>query len=385
MPIGFILNIMQKRIVELSQIFIILLFVLVLVLFLQLFYVCGSPVAYKDFNGYPPGARSHSMGSVGIALLDNPFASFYNPAALCFLKTSYFVFDFQISRSKTHTQENQSTLPGLSGVGINCISTVNPSGGVTWRPLSRKKEEKKTLVFSVELQETLSIESKLEYSTDEFYLTLTTLTGTQIDDITEKPLLGINLKYYRAILAESEVKKTKTTPVDASSNFDTGNGFGIDLGFSYMKNPILLGITINDIFSKVYWTDYDNDRIHTKTGAGITTFFLDQWAISTDLRYDGGLKKTGVYTGTEYRIGKIKKEEKKLLFGQPKNEDKSLWAAIFRIGARLDNVKRKKEIIYSLGFGYSLSQFNFDIAFSGDKELVKSKSFSSQISILVIY
>lgn len=371
---------MLKGIPELSYI---LIFLIILSLVLLLFSpITGSPVTERDFTGFSPGARSLAMGNVGIALPGDPFVSFYNPAAVCFIKNNYLLFDFLDMRR--NSLENHS-LPEFAGIAIDFISIVNPSGGLTWHPLASMRVEEITTLFSDELQETLSVESKIEYRTDEFYLTLTTLASEMLGSLAGVPLFGINIKYYKANLAVSEVKKSKTTPVDASSNIDTGNGFGIDLGFAYVKGPFLFGFAVKDIFSKVYWTDYESDRIHTKIGAGFSTFFLERWILSTDLRYDSGLKKTGLYTGIESRFFEKKKEKKKLNIGQSKEDHRPLGGGFLRFGARLDDLKIKEDVVYSLGFGYSLSRFCVDIAFFGDKELIKEKSISSQVSILVIY
>ena len=371
---------MLKGIPKLS--YLLSLSILLSLVFLPFFPIIGSPVTERDFTGFSPGARSLAMGNVGIACPGDPFVSFYNPATLCFIKNNYLLFDFLDMRR--NSLENHY-LPGFAGIAIDFISIVNPSGGITWHPLASTRVEEKKILFSDELQETLSVESKIEYRTDEFYLTLTTLSSEMLESLTGVPLVGINLKYYKANIAESEVKKSKTAPVDASSNIDTGNGFGIDLGFAYVKGPFLFGFAIKDIFSRVYWTDYDSDRIHTKIGAGFSTFFLERWILSTDLRYDSGLKKTGLYTGIESRILKKKKQKKKLNVGQPEEEYEPWSGGFLRSGIRLDDIKRREEVVYCLGFGYSISRFCFDIAFFGNKELIKKKNISSQVSILVLY
>ena len=344
--------------------------------------IACSPILEEDLNGYFPGARSHGMGNVGISIPNDPFTSFYNPAALCLLTNTYIGID--LINQSDGSNNDHSNLPGIAGFSMDFVTFARSSGGVTWRPLQRRIEEKTTILFSDESQETVTVESKLEYRTDEFYLTLTTLTSESLDDLSGKPLVGLNLKYYRAYLAESEVTKNHTY-VDATSNFDTGNGFGIDFGFIYLRKPLLFGFAVKDIFSKIYWTEYESDRIQTKTGIGISTFLFEQWTIYTDLRYDSGLRKGGFYSGIEFTPTKKGKNKRVLSTRQLQNKNKSLNGGSFRLGASIKDIKKGNDITYSLGFSYTFSLFCFELALSGDQNLLNSKKFSSQASIFVIH
>lgn len=355
---------MIERIFKLSILFVF--FIAVSIFFFPFSTTFSSPIEIENLNGFPPGARSLGLGNTGIALPADPFSSFYNPAAICLLQRGYILFDLR----DTKRNSSFTTLPSISGKTIDLISIVHPTGGITWRPLSKAIIEKDTIIFSDVLQETLHVISKLEYRADEIYLTLTTLSGGNLLNLHMKPLFGINLKYYRVNLAESKITKSKTTSIDASSNIDTGNGFGIDFGFAFMKSPILLGLVVKDIFSKVNWSDYESDRISTKIGAGLSASFTERIMLSLDFRYDTGLKKTGLYVGMDSNLYKKKNGSS---------------GGNIRLGFRLDDLNRKEKSIYSFGFGYFFSRFFIDFALYGDKDFFENKNLSSQVSIFIVY
>jgi len=344
----------------------------------------SSPVDITDYEGIPPGARPAGMGNTGIALVNEPFTFFYNPAALSFLRSGFFILD--VNRNSASEIKSAFSLPGINEVSVDCISFLNSYGGFSWRPLSRKKITKDIKYFSPEYQTLIDIDSTLEYKTDEFYLSLTSLSSEIMDSLNEKPIFGINLKYYIANLGLATITTSDTTIIDALSNIDSGNGFGLDIGFSYYKTHFLFGISVIDLFSRVYWSDYKTDKIPWKIGTGISLFSKKRWALTTDLRYESGRKTTGLFSGFEYNIilnekTKIKKKPSLPISRKKKN----INIFTLRLGTKLSDVSDINKLRYSFGSRYQISKFYFDIALSGNSNMFKGEGINSQMSILVLY
>jgi len=346
--------------------------------------VSASPISPVLFNGPAPGARSHSLGNAGIALFADPFSSFYNPAALCYIYASFLLLDFHYEG----TPENDTpfNLPRFFGMTPVYFSAINHAGGITWHPCFRRTDEEVRRFFSSEYGETLFVNTVHEYRGDEFFFTMTTLSTETLENPFNTPLFGINIKYYLTQLAESEVTRTRTAPVDATSNIDTGNGFGLDIGFAYAGESFVVGIAIKDIFSRVWWSDYDTDVIPVKAGAGISLLLSERFIFSTDMRYDNWYKRTGIYSGVEVNFLSSKTPKTKHIpVGEPKQKNYAKQGSIIRLGTKLDDVKQLSDIIYTFGYGYTFSRLAVEIALMGDSEFIKNKCFSSQISFLVLY
>lgn len=351
------------------------------ILFLSLSFLYASPIEESEYEGQYPGARSIGMGNTGIALPNEPFSSFYNPATLAYIDESYFLMDIADSRIKNW--DEKSVLSEFSGISLDFVSIVNPSGGLTWNSLSRYNEQSDTTFFLPSQQETISIKSNCEYRIDEYYLTLTTLSTHPYEDLNNKPIIGISLKYYRAFLAESETKIAESS-VDAYSNIDSGNGFGIDLGFSYKKNPFLFGISAKNVFSRVYWTDYDSQRIPVTLGTGISASFNENITISGDFLYSSDEEKTSLHSGIEYSTQHIKKEAKDVV-QKLRSEKLPSNFFLFRLGINIEDLEKKEDILYSVGVGYRYSRIYLNLALWSNSHLLENKQFLTQLSLLVLF
>jgi hypothetical protein len=348
---------------------------------LSLSLLSSSPIDKNEYLGQYPGARSIGMGSSGIALQNEPFSSFYNPATLSYIDGSYFLVDIADSRVKNW--DEKSILPEFSGVSLGFLSIVNPSGGLTWNPLSKYNHQVDTIFFSHSQQETISIKSSCEYKIDEYYLTLTTLSTHSYQDLNNKPIIGINLKYYRAFIAESETKSMGNY-MDAWSNIDSGNGFGIDLGFSYKKEPFLFGVSATNVVSRIYWTDYDNEKAPPILGTGISANFNEKLTLCGDFLYAHDDGKTSFHSGVEYSTQQIKKETQDVV---QKLRGGILQGnfLLFRLGINIEDLEKKEDITYSVGIGYRYSRICFNFALWANPELIKNKQFLSQLSFLALF
>jgi hypothetical protein len=344
--------------------------------------VKASPIAQDDYNGPPPGARSHGIGNAAIALDNDAFSSFYNPAALCFVQDNVMVFDVHYAKGGART----FGLPNAKGITPDFIAMFNHAGGLAWHPLTRRSIEAETTYFDPGYGDTLQANTHYEYRADEVYSTMTTLTTEQFESLRGKPLLGFNIKYYRAQCAEAKVIRSASAVVDAYGNIDSGNGFGIDLGFAYATEFFLFGLSVKDAYSRVYWKDYDTDCINTKTGMGITYIFAERAALSSDIRYNWGTKVAGSFSGIE--INFHKKQERKtkhIPIGETEKPEAHMQESLVRFGARLPDLSDRKDITYTLGYSYSYARFQIDIALMGEQETITEGDFTSQVSLLICY
>jgi hypothetical protein len=359
-----------------------------LILFIILFsllrvaLLVASPIDPDEYNGPSPGARSLGLGNAAIALKNDPFSSFYNPAALCFVQNSVVVFDFNYGKGSAR----EFDLPNVGGVAIDFIGMLNQAGGLTWHPLTRRTTEAETTYYDPNYGDTIQVNARYEYRADEVYSTMTTLATENFETLLRKPLLGVNLKYFRAQCAEANVIRMRGAIVDATSNIDSGNGFGIDVGFSYATEMLLFGLSVKDAFSRVYWRDYDTDKIHAKVGTGISYLIAERATLSTDIRYDWGKKTTGSFSGIEVNLlKKMERKTKHMPIGETESNEVSVRGNIVRAGAQIRDFSNSKEIIYTLGYSYLYTRFRFDIAFMGEQQQIKEGDFSSQVSLLILY
>jgi hypothetical protein len=342
----------------------------------------ASPVEPSDYDGPSPGARSHGLGNAAIALNNEPFSSFYNPAALCFLQGSVVAFDFHYARGNARILD----LPNVKGISPDFLGMVNQAGGLTWHPLTRRTVEAETTYYDPAYDDTVQVHSRYEYRADEVYTTMTTLATEQLEVLVRKPLLGFNLKYFRAQCGEARVVRTNGAVADASSNIDSGNGFGLDIGFAYATESLIFGLSFKDAFSRVYWKDYDTDKIHTKVGAGLSYVVARFTTLSTDIRYDWTSNVTGSFTGLEIDLTKkTEKKTKHVPIGETEPSEVQVRGNFFRAGARIPDLSNSENVTYTIGYSYRYTRFRIDVALMARQEEIKEGNFSSQISLLMLY
>ncbi len=229
-----------------------------------------------------PGARAGGMGEAQVALADDAYASYWNPAGLGFLKGSEFGF------------MHVNWLPNLADdiyyeffAGRHHIPMLGTVGG--------------HVIFLNLGEQNRTDEEGNNLGTFTSYMMA--VTGSYSTLLSQKSSLGINAKVSYQHLAEigAGAEKGKGTSID----------FGFDIGYlnkSFLTDRITLGLTVSNIGPKVDFIDpAQGDPQPTNLTLGLNYKLIDSEYNKLSIVYDLNKMLVSAYPDMDwdgdYRVG----------------------------------------------------------------------------------
>lgn len=246
--------------------------ILSLILFTQLVFSQGK--AGSIFLSINPGARANGMGEANIAIADDSYATYYNPAGLINLSSSNFSF--------MHT----SYLPNLA----DDMSYDFLSYGSSFRENSSIGGHFTYLNLGDQISTDTDGNTTGSFSSYMYALGL-----SYAQKINESSSWGVTGKYFYQELAV-------INSLDASSS-----NFAIDLGYhakGFMENPNLnFGAVLSNIGPGVSFADGEEDPLPTKIGLGLAMMTLEnKGLVAFDLNYELNDQTMVTNLGLEYSV-----------------------------------------------------------------------------------
>jgi hypothetical protein len=327
-----------------------------------------APLFKNAYWGLEPGARAFAIGGAFVAVGGNASCFYWNPAGLGLLPQSEAMLGFNYTKDieveDMEVADLLRTATGLSGKRLSFVAFSENQGALSWRPLSSVCENSIYKQNITAEGDTIERWTDIEYSINEFGLSMTTSMGATDQETQGMPcILGMNIKYLNGRIGVAERSRKNGIWEEPNVNLDSGNGYSIDLGFLYLKRRIALGFAVQNVLAKLYWHDYSGDRINANLRGGIAFRLFNGFILASDVekRWDDDAPYI-------YHIGaeKILKH----------------WGLSIRLGAYGTNLLDEEKTIYTSGIGYSYSNYRVDTTVSGKYEGKDSKlSFRLTISI----
>jgi len=232
-----------------------------------------------DWLDVGPDAKALGMGAASVAVAENSYATFWNPAALSGKKQLYSTFatlfgevDYQYIG---YNQEFPFGNVGISFLSIN-VDGFNYTSLINGRPLDNGSS------FSFD-------NSALFFS-----------YGNQLSNVINKvPFLRKwNGAWMQPIKVGSTLKFLNQSLAD-----ETSSGFGLDLGFQYKINKRLTiaGVFYNFLSTGLTWSTGANDSIPLKGKVGISHCYNDKLLLVADIEVLG-YQEPGISWGVEYAV-----------------------------------------------------------------------------------
>ena len=364
--------------------------IILLILFSVLFsgsFVSGekAPLLKNAYCGLEPGARASAMGGAFVAVGGDASCFYWNPAGLGLLPQPTTVFGFNdtkhIGVEDVEIADLLGTPTGLSGKRLSFIAFSENRGALSWRPLSNVCKDG---IYEQHIEadgDTIEIWRDIEYSINEFALSMTTLTIATAQEIEGMPcILGMNIKYINGRMGVAEKSRRNGIWEEPKVNMDTGNGYSIDIGFLYSRKQIGLGFSVQNVLANLYWHDYSRDRINANLQAGIAFMPFNGFILASDIEKRWDDTPYIYHIGTEKTFMRRKKQRND--FGTKDRQSLKHWDSSIRLGVYGTNLFDKEKTIYTGGIGYSYSNYRVDTTVSGRYEGKDSKlSFKVTISI----
>jgi hypothetical protein len=290
----------------------------------------ASPIDWMVYQGPSVGARAAALSGSIVADNSDPSLTFWNPAGLGNLRWS------SASISYLHSQ-GLFFDPIFSGPKrMNYMVMAGKGMGMSWRSLARYA--KNEVIESGDD----TIKKYLKYGIDEFALAF-----GKNDEIHQSLALGISAKMIWARMTEVTQTKVDTFWDEAEIIDENGIGYGIDLGFHGGAAPLMVGIDVQNLTGKIYWKEFEDDKLKPKISGGIS------W-------YNGNLPRITV--SAEKFWGKGVPELKYMAGGEYKYPIPGYGAVIFRGGVSQYRKAKDGDYDWSAGLGYIYKSFVVDAA-----------------------
>lgn len=287
----------------------------------------SAPTHYNSYDGKPVGGRALAMGQAFVALADDPYAVFWNPAGLSQLSRNIFGMSLDVGNQSNLDTEKFVRQEPLQGRKLTFLSFAAPEGAIFFRPLS-----------NFQTHTDLGNDS---WEENEIKIYALGLSITNVYGKDKNLLTGINLNYLNGRLA---VAKKVADPLVKLSD---GNGFSLDLGAIYQATPVLnLGISVNNFPGYLWWEGYNYDRLPVVFRSGIGVKLSSFVTFSSD--YEKKFYRSpNPETKRSYHFGL----------------EQSLLNTIFlRAGLYGEDLNDTDKLHYTFGIGYSYQNYNLDLA-----------------------
>lgn len=290
-----------------------------------------------DFDWQQP---SRNVSPIGIALggINQVYAedfgvAYENPALLALRNGSYFSATFRSNR-----MNNQ----GISNV-------LNPSYLLDSKQFTYYTFSLPKFAFSYQpiynITDTFTNSFISEYH--DLYMNAFTLSLAAQDEDYTKLTLGVNLKFIEGRQIYQKHRKEIGYLILEEFVDGTVVGYSSDLGLTYRQNSILVGLTLKDIISQLYWNDRGNDHLRKRFSLGMGFFNENStFQIATQSRFNKSDEQT-------YHIG----------YGYSLNYGNSVNQSLgFKAGMYSDKFEKMDNINYTFGLGYTLSMLRIDVS-----------------------
>jgi hypothetical protein len=246
----------------------------------------ASPIDWQIYQGPAAGARAAALSGTMVADDSDPSLVFWNPAGLAGMKWTMATCSYLHSQGLIFD-------PVFSGPKrLNYLAFAGRGMGMSWRSIARKSGT------TLETEGADTVSRYLKYGVDEFTLAL----GKQ-DELHPSMSLGVALKLLVARMTEVIQPRADTLWGPAMITDETGAGYGLDLGFHGNYQPFLIGITVQNLAGKVYWKEFDDDRLKPKISAGFAWHNgkLPRITASAERFWGQGVPEIKYMVGGEYK------------------------------------------------------------------------------------
>ena len=181
----------------------------------------------------------------------------------------------------------------------------------------------------------------------DLYMNCYTISLAASDETYKNLTIGFNLKFLNGRQIYNKNIKNNNLWEAAEFVDDSAIGYAVDLGLSYHKNTMLVGLTLHDVVSKIYWDEKNDTHLRQRYSFG-AGFYNEKstFSVSTQGRFNQPDEST-YHIGYGYSLGLGKSATQS--FG-------------FKTGLYGSKFDKMKNMYYTLGIGYTVSMFRVDIS-----------------------
>lgn len=256
-----------------------------------------------------------------------------NPALLALRTGTYFSTTFRNNRMNDSNLSEVLNPKNLLGSKQFTYFTISmPKFAASYQPI---------------VNETEKYEDNLQKTYHDLYMNSYILSFAAQDEDYTKLTLGFNLKLIDGRqVYHKHLKEDNQLILDEFID-DSVTGYSTDLGLTYNHHTILVGLTLKDIFSGLYWDDRDNNHLRQRFSLG-AGFFNENSTFQV---------------ATQGRLNKSEEQTYHVGYGYSLNYGNATSQSLgFKAGMFSDKFDEMDNINYTLGLGYNISMLRVDIS-----------------------
>ncbi len=291
------------------------------------------------------------MGGLNVTNPSDFFASYTNPALIADNQYNALLISFRLKdEEQLDFWQAAQISNALRPKQFKYFTLLAQQTAWTYQPMAR-----------VHLVEEYGYQ---QYKYYDYQLDKVQATIAGMDDSWQPIGFGVNLKYITGRL----VYQVYNAPGEPNSFIDDKiRGFSTDLGLSLQTGNMTFGLAGYDLFSRLYWENYDSVPIERRIAMGA------QYN-SENMTLSGGLQgKLSQSTDTTYHLGF------QYLWGwgadKPGQGSEAAQAIVLRLGTYSHDFYGTDNINFTFGTGYNYNVFRFDFSLNNQGMRIKDSEY----------
>lgn len=304
---------------------------------------------------------SIGMGALNVTYTGDFYASYSNPALIGANEYSALLASFRVKGSeKMSFWEAASISNALSPKQFKYFTLITKQSAWTYQPQTR--------VHISEISASGDSSRYFDYQLDKVQVTL-----AATNDSWQPVGFGLNVKYLSGRLVYLLEHRVGNSLVRDAFIDDKVRGFSSDIGFTMQAGNVTLGLTGYDVFSRLYWENYDSVPIQRRGAFGVQ-YNTDNLTLTGGLQ--GKLAKT---TDTTFHFGfqyLWDWESSDAVSSEPVNQ-----GLVLRLGLYSHDFYGAGNINYTLGTGYNYNLFRFDFSLNNKGMKIKDSEYLFSLGV----
>lgn len=282
------------------------------------------------------------MGGLNVTNALDPYSSYGNPALLAVNQATNLFVAYRLSDQKKHSiNEIISVSNVLKANQFKYISLQAGQFAFSYQPMASVNiseynvDTEKSLYYDYKLD-------KLQFSAG--------ITDAKLPNTTA----GLNVKYLSGRLVYLAEHLENSHFVRDRFIDDKVKGFSTDIGLHQRAGEAEFGLSLYDVFSKLWWENYPSDSIQRRVATGV------EYGLGSSKTSFGVQSKISKKPETTYHFGYSWGMSKSS--GGFGNTDPTMQGMDLRIGAYSKDFYGADNINLTLGGGYYYKTFRFDFS-----------------------
>jgi hypothetical protein len=300
------------------------------------------------------------MGGLNLTYPADYYSSYDNPALLASSPATALAMSYRLKNEEQYSfLEAMQISNALKDKQVKYFTLITKGAAVTYQPMA-----------SIHLSQWTGNSDISEYY--DYQLDKWQASFAAKDPDRQMLSAGLNVKYLTGRLVYLREKKVGINLIREAFIDDKIKGFSTDLGFTVEQGDFTWGGVVYDLFSRLYWENYDSVQIQRRSALG--------------MEYHNG--DLSLLAGIHSKIDK--EPDPTIHFGlvQDWNWSSSSYGdrettqnIILRMGMYSKDFYGTDNINYTLGTGYYYNLFRFDFALVNQGMRLRDSEFLFSIGV----